>query len=184
MANNRKKQAQVIRTVRKLHRTTGASLFVLFFVVSITGLLLGWKKNSNGLLLAKTKQGTSKELKDWLPLDSLHQIALSAAAAHYPTTKHELKRIDVRHKKGVVKFVFDDYYGIQIDGATGNVLLHERRNSDLVENIHDGSIVDYLLGTNGWFKLLYTTVMGLALLLFTVTGFWLWYGPKRMRKHS
>jgi hypothetical protein len=24
--------------------------------------------------------------------------------------------------------------------------------------------------------------MGLALLLFTITGFWLWYGPKRMKQ--
>jgi hypothetical protein len=26
--------------------------------------------------------------------------------------------------------------------------------------------------------------MGAALLTFTVTGFWLWYGPKRFRAHS
>ncbi len=183
MSNPRKKQAKFIRTVRKIHRTTGASLFLLFFIVSITGLMLGWKKNSNGILLAKTKQGTSEHLKDWLSLDSLHQIAEQAALEKHPTKKHQLKRIDVRKNKGTVKFVFDNFYGIQIDGASGQVLLHENRNSDLIENIHDGSIIDYLLGTNGWFKLLYTSVMGLALLLFTITGFWLWYGPKRMRRN-
>jgi len=182
MQTERKKQARFIRAVRKIHRTTGASLFVLFFVVSITGLLLGWKKNSNGLILAKTKKGISTDLKEWLSLDSLHTIALQAAAKQHPTNTPELKRIDVRKNKGTVKFVYDNYCGIQIDGTTGAVLLHEQRNSDLIENIHDGSVVDYLLGTDGWFKLFYTTVMGLALLLFTVTGFWLWYGPKRMRK--
>lgn len=183
MKNRRQKQAQIIRTVRKIHRTMGASLFLLFFIVSITGFLLGWKKNSNGLILAKTEKGTSKDLKEWLPLDSLHTIALQAAAERHPS-KPELKRIDVRKEKGIVKFIFENYCGIQIDGATGNVLLHESRKSDFIENIHDGSIIDYLLGTNGWFKLLYTSVMGIALLLFTVTGFWLWYGPKRMRKDN
>ena len=162
----------------------GVSLFLLFFIVSCTGFLLGWKKNSNGLILAKTKIGTSKDLKEWLPLDSLHTLALQAAAKLHPTSKPQLKRIDVRKEKGTVKFIFENYCGIQIDGATGNVLFHESRTSDLLENIHDGSIIDYLLGTSGWFKLLYTSIMGIALLLFTVTGFWLWYGPKRMRKDN
>jgi len=161
----------------------GASLFLLFVVVSISGLLLGWKKNSNGILLAPTQKGTSVDLKDWLPLDSLHQIALKAAAKQF-SENPDLERIDVRKNKGIIKFIFRNYDGIQIDGATGKVLLYENRNSDLIENIHDGSIIDHLLGTDEWFKLLYTTIMGLALLVFTITGFWLWYGPKRMRKQS
>ena len=51
--------------------------------------------------------------------------------------------------------------------------------------IHDGSILDYYIATsNGQIKLFYTSIMGLALLTFTITGFWLWYGPKRMRKRT
>ena len=30
----------------------------------------------------------------------------------------------------------------------------------------------------------YTTTMKLALVTFTITGFWLWYGPKRMRRNQ
>jgi hypothetical protein len=26
--------------------------------------------------------------------------------------------------------------------------------------------------------------MGVSLLVFTITGFWLWYGPKRMRRNK
>lgn len=83
----------------------------------------------------------------------------------------------------MVKFVFiDHYWGIQLDGATGKLLHIERRNSDILENIHDGSILDYYFGTTGeQFKLVYTSIMGLALLTFTITGFWLWYGPKVLR---
>jgi hypothetical protein len=97
--------------------------------------------------------------------------------------------MDIRKEKGVIKFVYKNHYwGIQLDGATGKVLNISRRNSDFIENLHDGSILDAYLGTSGVIKLLYSTVMGLALTSFTVTGFWLWYGPKRMkhlsRKHQ
>jgi hypothetical protein len=77
-----------------------------------------------------------------------------------------------------------DFLGLQLDGVTGKILLVEKRRSDFVENIHDGSIIDKYFGTGNIIKLIYTTVMGIALLLFTITGFWLWYGPKRMRKQQ
>lgn len=187
--NQRQKQAKLLRIFRKIHRTTGAILFVFFFFVSISGLLLGWKKNSGGLILPDTYEGTSADLKDWLPLDSLHKIACKIL--HDSVSKDlslGLERIDVRNDKGMVKFVFTDHYwGVQIDGATGNLLHIERRRSDIVENFHDGSILDYLFDTkHEQIKLVYTSVMGLALMTFTITGFWLWFGPKRMRrrKHS
>jgi hypothetical protein len=70
-----------------------------------------------------------------------------------------------------------------MDGATGALLQIELRRSDVIEKIHDGSIVDYFLGfQSGIFKLIYTTIMSFALTIFTITGFWLWYGPKKMRK--
>ena len=100
------------------------------------------------------------------------------------TASLQLERIDIRPDKGSVKFVFDyDYIGLQLDGATGQLLHIDKRRSDFVENIHDGSILDrYFKTTGGQIKLIYTSIMGLALLLFTITGFWLWYGPKKMRK--
>lgn len=182
---HRQQQAKTLRVARKMHRTTGICLFVFFFFISVTGLLLGWKKHSQGYLLAKTSVGVSSNLSIWLPLDSLRNIAVkllrdSVSAQLSP----ELDRIDIRPEKGVVKFVFSEHYwGLQLDGTTGKLLQIERRRADFIEKVHDGSIVDQYLGLkNGAFKLFYTSIMGLALLLFTITGFWLWYGPKRMRK--
>lgn len=185
--NNRQSQAKLLRTFRKIHRKTGALLFIFFLFISVTGLLLGWKKHSNGVLLAKSYTGTSTDLKEWLPIDSLHKNACKILHDSVSTDLSlELDRIDIRKDKGVVKFVFTDHFwGIQLDGATGRLLHIEQRRSDFIENIHDGSILDYYFGTNsGQFKLVYTTITGLALLIFTVTGFWLWYGPKRMRKRT
>ncbi len=182
----RQRQARLLRIFRKLHRTTGALLFIFFFIVSGTGLLLGWKKNTGGLLLPESYQGSTTDLAQWLPLDSLYKNACRYLHDSVsPTLSLELERIDIRKEKGMVKFVFvDEFMGLQLDGGTGRLLQVEKRRSDFVEKIHDGSIVDHYLGLDGGFKLFYTTVMSLALLLFTITGFWLWYGPKRMRKHA
>ncbi len=182
--NKRTQQAKLLRTFRKIHRVTGASLFVFFFFISITGLLLGWKKHSGGVILSKSYQGTSTDLKDWLPIDSLHKNA--CAYLHDSISKDlslDLERIDIRKDKGMVKFVFaKHFWSIQLDGSTGKLLHVERRRADYIEKIHDGSILDYYFDTSyGQIKLIYTTIMGLALLTFTITGFWLWYGPKRMR---
>ncbi|MDO5980539.1 PepSY-associated TM helix domain-containing protein [Flavivirga spongiicola] len=185
--NKRKKQAKILRVFRKVHRWTGALLFVFFIFISITGVLLGWKKHSNGIILPKSHYGTSTDLKEWIPIDSLHIIACKTLQDSISTNLSlELDRIDMRKDKGIVKFVFSDHYwGVQIDGATGNVLSVRRRNSDIIENIHDGLILDRYFNTSGkQIRLVYTSIMGLALLTFTITGFWLWYGPKQMKKRK
>lgn len=159
-------------------------MFAFFFVIAITGLMLGWKKNSFGWILPATSTGTSGRLKDWKPLDVLNHMAdsaLKATAGRSAST--ELDRIDVRKEKGVVKFVYvEDYWEVQLDGATGNTLQVGKRRSDLIEDLHDGSFFDHYFKTKGEpFKLTYTLVMGVALFIFTITGFWLWYGPRRIR---
>ncbi len=176
---------RLLRAYRKLHRKVGAALCAFFFIISITGLLLGWKKHTGGIILPKTSKGVSADLSTWLPFDSLHQVALrtlrdSISAEFSP----ELERIDARPQKGSVKFVFvKHYWEVQLDGTTGQVLQISRRTSDIIENIHDGSILDFWLDTDDeQFKLVYTSVMGLSLLGLSVTGFWLWYGPKRIRR--
>jgi len=182
----RKQQAKVLRIFRKVHRLTGAFLFVFFFIISITGLLLGWKKHSGGYLLPKSYQGSSTDLKDWLPLDSLYAEASKILHDSVsPDLSLKIDRIDVRQDKGMVKFVFKEHYwGLQLDGATGKLLRIERRRSDFIEKVHDGSILDeWTKNKGGEIKLIYTSITGLALLMFTITGFWLWYGPKRMRNH-
>ena len=184
---NKSELARVIRTFRKIHRITASILFLFFFVMAVTGLLLGLKKHSGELIQAKSYRGTSTDFRDWLPMDILYASACNIFRDSISTTlPTELDRIDVQKEKGMVKFIFaKGFWGIQIDGATGKLLRIERRRSDLIEKVHDGSIVDYYIGTrNGVFKLIYTIVMGLSLLIFTVTGFWLWYGTKRLRRES
>lgn len=181
----RSRHARIIRLFRKLHRQTAIVLMLAFFVMATTGILLGWKKNAGSLLLAPTQTGTSVNLDEWLPISQLAEAATAYMRDSIPGNKSaEIDRIDVRPSKGIVKFTFTDHYtGLQVDGATGRILLVEQRRSDLIEHIHDGTLADRIFPNHsGWFKLVYTTIMGLALLIFVITGFWLWAGPKRMRR--
>lgn len=184
---NRKKQAKTLRTFRKIHRITGILLFVFFIILGLTGILLGWKKNSGGLIQAKTYSGSTNGLEGWLPLDSLQNIAISIISDSIsPSLSTEIDKLDVRPDKGMLKVIFaNHYHAVQLDGVNGEILHIEYRMSDLIEHIHDGTIVDNWLNLpNGIFKLVYTSLTGLATLIFSITGFWLWYGPKRMRKNA
>lgn len=175
------------RTYRKIHQFLGSLLFIFFFILSTTGLLLGWKKHSGGLILPTTEKGSSANLRDWLSYDSLARIALRTLHDSIsPELSPELDRIDARPEKGSVKFVFTNHYTeIQLDGASGKLLALNQRTSDIIEQIHDGSILDFTFNTsNGQIKLGYTTVTGASFLLLTFTGFFLWYNPKRIRKRK
>lgn len=183
----KQRQTKILKIFRKTHRAMGATLFIFFLFLSISGILLGWKKHSGELIFPKTYIGTSTDLKNWLPLDSLHKRACEILQDSVsPTLSLELERIDVRKDQGMVKFIFEDHYWeVQLDGATSNLLQLERRRSDFIENIHDASILDRYLGTTQeQIKLIYTSIMGLSLLTFTITGFWLWFGPKKMKKRE
>ena len=182
-SDSRQRQAYLLRVFRKIHRWTGALLFLFFFAIAVTGGLLGWKKNTGDLILPKTRTGTQTDLRQWKPLHELYAAAEAYYTEHYPAEAYVLDRLEADPEKGVLKVVFaPGFVGIQVDGGSGEILHAGKRNSDLFENLHDGSYVDDLLGWGGAFKLLYTSLMSLALVLFTVTGFWLWYGPKRLRR--
>jgi PepSY-associated TM region len=161
---------------RKFHRLVASVLMVFFFFVSITGFMLGWKKNSKGLLLAESKQGSSTQLGHWLSMDSLNKIAIKVL--------HD--SIDIRPSKGMVKFTFKAHFNaIQLDASTGRVLMLEKRRADWIEKLHDGSILDHYAGFSGQpIKLLYTSMLGGGLFFLTLSGFWLWYNPKRIRKQK
>ena len=184
---NRNNQARIIRIFRKVHRITGLNLLIFVLVIAVSGILLGWKKNSNGYILPPTQKGTTTEVANWLSFDSLKTVACQTMFDSVgPTLPVKINKIDARPDKGVVKFVFDGHYkGIQLDAATGEVLQVATRRSDLIENIHDGSVLHKVFGTHsGIIKLVYTTILGISLIIFSITGLWLWYGPKRIKKRN
>ena len=182
-----KEIAKSTRIYRKVHKWIGSFLFVFFFIISVTGLLLGWKKHSGGIILPKTESGISNDLKTWLSYDSLNTLAIQTLRDSLPgDLSPVLDRIDARPERGIVKFVFKNHYTeIQLDATTGKSLSVNKRTSDIIEQIHDGSILDFAFSTeNGQIKLGYTTITGLSLLFLTITGFFLWLNPIRIRNQK
>lgn len=183
--NERRVNGRTMRTVRRIHRLTASFLSVALLIIAVTSILLGWKKNSNGYLHPESYQGSTADFSRWLPLDSLKTIAIMTLRENgREGLNEEIDRIDIRPDYGMVKFVFaHHYHGVQLDGATGAVLHVEHRRSDVVEDIHDMSIIDRLLGFDGEIvKLIYTTFAGISLVMFALTGIWLRYPPGRSGK--
>ena len=181
MRKRTEKIAGSTRTYRRLHKWIAVPLFVFMFLIGVTGVLLGWKKQVN--LTPPTQRGTSADATQWLPMDSIQAIAI-AFAKDSLGFEDEIDRLDVRPGKGIVKVVFvNDYTEIQIDLTTGQILSIEKRWNDLIEQIHDGTIADRLMGTDGDpIKTTYTSITSLGLMLLSFSGFWLWVNPKRIRK--
>jgi hypothetical protein len=173
--------AKNTRLYRKIHRWIAIPLLFFFFLTGITGLLLGWKKQTS--LLPKTQKGINIESKNWLSLEKIQYTAIQYAQN---TLKKDttIDRIDIRPTKGIAKIVFLNHFTeLQIDCTTGKVLTVSTRSSDIIEKIHDGSILDYWIRTeNDVLKLFYTTSISLSLLLLSLSGFFLWYNPIRMRR--
>lgn len=180
-------KAGKIRKIRKIHRFAG--LYFLFFIliVTITGLLLAWKKNADNILSIPTHKGITTDLSIWLPLHELKETGLNYYYEQFGTEKKvKIDRIDVRPDKGSLKIRFaESYYEIQLDGGTGEILHSGYRVSDIIENIHDGSIIDRLLKSEKQIgKLVYSTLLGVVALTYAISGFLLWYERRKIRKMS
>jgi hypothetical protein len=183
MSVETEKIAKNTRIYRKIHKWISVPLFVFMFLIGATGLLLGWKKAAG--ILPSTKKGSNMEASTWISLDNIQKTAQQFAKDSLKLST-EIDRIDVRPQKGVAKIVFNEHFTeLQIDCATGKVLSISQRNSDIIEKIHDGSILDFFVKTkNDEIKLFYTTIVSLGLILLSFSGFWLWYNPKRIKKQK
>ncbi len=175
------KIAKKTRLWRKIHKSVAIVLGTFMFLSGVTGLLLGWKKQTK--LLPKVQVGATVDATDWLPLHKIETIAQNYLhSENLPFSP--LSRIDIRPDKGIAKIIYqNNFKELQIDCKTGAILSIATRKSDIIEKIHDGSIIDYLFGNElKWAKLTYTTTLSLGLIIISMSGFILWLNPFRIRK--
>lgn len=167
---------KALRKFRVWHRWIGISLAAFLLISAATGILLSLKKNFD-ILQPPTQKGQSTELSTWKPLEELQADAYQAALTAKPGSQNVIKRMDVRPDKGIVKVIFEeDNLEIQLDGTTGQVLSVAPRWSDWIESLHDGSII------SDFFKLVSMNLLGWGLIIMIMSGFLLWFGPRRIRK--
>jgi len=176
-----KNLAKSTRWYRKMHSLVAISLLLFITIMSATGLLLAWK-DQLGFKPATVKINTSNK-----PLLSLSQIEYNAI--HYIDSlklSNTINRIDYRPRKGIAKVRFEEHFTeLQIDCYTGAIISEKTRTADIIEMIHDGSIVDYLFNLkSNPLKLFYSTLIGLGLLFVSFSGFLLWLRPKQIKKNK
>ena len=171
-------QAKRTRVLRKLHRLMGIPLIVFFLVIGVTSILLAWKKKAELLpptLASKVEQGT------WILPSEM--VRIGEEEMKKMGRDSEVDRIDIRPDKGTAKITFNTHFTeVQVDGYSGEILSVGTRHSDWIEKVHDGSIVDYYTTGEEGAKLTYSTLVSLGLILLALSGFYLWYYPKLMRK--
>jgi len=150
-------------------------------LLGVTGLLLTWKAE---LKLQPPSQYSDISNQSLVALSVIEQNAIDYVEALQLSST--VNRIDYRPSKGIAKVRFEDHFTeLQIDCYTGKVIAIEQRTDNIIEMIHDGSILDYLFKNKSEnIKLLYSSITSLALILMAFSGFWLWLKPKQIKSHK
>ncbi|PTM06964.1 MAG: peptidase [Bacteroidetes bacterium] len=178
MNRRTKTLAKQSRWYRKLHRFIAIPLVAFMFLVGVTGLLITWKDQ------LQFKPKTQESIANNRTLISL-DIIKNNAIKHIENLNlsPEINRIDYRPDKGIAKVRFENHFTeLQVDCYSGEIVSVKQRTADLIEMIHDGSIIDYLFKNQSTpIKLLYSSATSLGLMLLSFSGFMLWLKPKKIK---
>ena len=161
------------RLFRQIHYWISLPLLVTVFIIAATGSMLALKKDF-AALQPPTKSGSAPgDLHR--PISDL-VAAASSVPGHGGIGWQDIDRIEVRPRDGVAKVILNSGTEVQIDVATGKVLQVGYRTSDLIETIHDFSIL------GGWWKYVFSFGSGIALLVMAATGAYLFLFPMIARR--
>jgi len=174
----------LLQQFRNLHKKFASVLFVFFFLIGLTGSLLSFKSAFTKVIFENKQISGEIKLAAILPLDSLETIATSTLNEKASTSFKKSEKVEIKLSKGTVIFYYKDAYSIQVNGASGAPILIEKKFGGIIQDIHDGAIVDSLLTNKlSLSKKVYSIIMGLSLLLLTITGTYMWYKPKMIKKN-
>lgn len=140
----------------------------------MSGLLLQVKKQV-AWVQPPTIKGSSKNVSPAQDWDSLLAAVKSVAEADVQDWA-DIDRIDVRVNKGIAKFQAVNFWEVQVDLQSAEVLSTKYRRSDWIESLHDGSYFSDAA------KLWVFLPNGLVLLGLWISGAWLWYLPFRAKR--
>jgi len=162
------------RFFRDAHKWTGLVLGVVILNIAVTGFLLLIKKDVDWIQ-PPTLKGAPGGVESFID----NQALFAAVFAQGHPDFHDLDdidRVDFRPGKRVFKVRSEHHHSeMQVDAVTGEVLSVSVRRSDLIENLHDGS----LFGDPAHEWLMPATSLGLLLLL--GSGLYLWLQPRIRR---
>ena len=160
---------------RTTHKWTGIVIAILLIMSSVTGFLLLIKKDFDWIQ-PTTATATEGSIEDFAPIQT---VVATIIAQDHPDfqTPDDIDRIDTRPEKRLHKIRSRHHYTeYQVDAITAQIISGpDRRTSDLLESIHDGSFFA------DWFHDWIMPIVPLAILLLVFSGFWLWLQPRIRR---
>lgn len=179
MADNQvQSKVKALRWYRSIHKWIGVPLIVFFLLIGVTSILLAWKKKAE--LLPPTLE-TKVEGGTWILPSKM--VKIGEEEMRKLGKDPEVDRIDIRPDKGTAKVTFKSHFAeVQVDGFSGEVLSVGTRHSDWIEKVHDGSIIDFYTTGGESAKLTYSTLVSIGLIFLAISGFYLWYYPKVVRR--
>ena len=154
--------------LRKVHHWGSIVIALPLLVMIGAGLLLMLKKEVNWIQ-PPTVSGVSAQMPQ-LAMSDLFAAAQSVDEADLRDWA-DLDRVDIKPAKGVIKFIGENRWEVQVDTTTGEVLQVAYRRSDLIESLHDGSFFA------DWTKLFLFLPSGAILLVLWGTGLYLFFLP-------
>lgn len=152
---------------RRIHYWVSAATALPVLVILASGILLHFKKQAAWIQPPERRgEGTVPSIG----MDRILEASRGVPEAGIRDWS-DIRRVDLRPAKGMLKVTTDGNWEIQIDAATGEVLQSAYRRSDLIEQLHDGSWFHDAVKT--WIFL----PAGIALLVLWATGLWLFLQP-------
>lgn len=162
--------------LRKIHHWGSILIALPLLVMIVAGLFLMLKKEISWIQ-PETVRGSAVGMPT-LTVEQLFEAAKSVPEAGFAEFE-DLQRLDFKPGKGVVKFVSETNWEVQVDTHTGEVLQAAFRRSDIIESLHDGSFFADEV------KLYLFLPAGIALFVLWATGLYLFFLPhvkKRQKK--
>jgi uncharacterized iron-regulated membrane protein len=181
MRKDIRKLAKETRFYRRFHKFIAVPMIFFMLILGSTGLLLTWKAE---LKLQPPSQQSAFTNQSLISLSIIEQNAIRYAdSLQLPSA---INRLDYRPAKGIAKIRFENHFTeLQIDCYTGKVISVKQRPDNVIEMIHDGSIIDYLFKSKSEnVKLVYSSITSFGLILLAFSGFWLWLKPKQIKRHK
>ncbi|PHS69180.1 MAG: hypothetical protein COB23_07475 [Methylophaga sp.] len=162
------------RVNRKIHYWGAITCALPILIVLISGVLLLLKKEIDWIQppTVKTDSRTSH-----LEFEQILAVAKTVKQADI-TGWHDIKRLDIRPNKGVIKVQTENQWEIQLDYATAEILHVAYRRSDFIETIHDGSFFHDVA------KLAVFLPAAIILLVLWITGIYLFLLPYLVKRKS
>ena len=152
---------------RKIHYWLSLWLALPMALISLTGLLLQFKKSLSWVQPREQRRELVLPLAGWPLLLAAAQSRPELAVRSWD----DVERVELRPSKGLIKLIARNGQEAQFDAGSGALVQVAARRSDTIEALHDGS----WFGDGvkfGWFA-----SSALGLLLATLSGIWLFLEP-------